>query len=793
MNETAIKNGSTLRAQALDGAVAVTGAGPDGEKTLARIADGHAVNPHLFIDAAGTLHLFYTAVRCACEETSQPMHSMSKQGRYSEDFIRFGGASPLYPRLGGSFTPGDQSSGVDENDPFWSGLEQAYRSLARAAGAGAEQTERFIAEKRALALGLLFGIENEKKHCPIARRFGFTAAGAPAECLREGKSALLLPVYSVFLKCVMLMVSTDGGECFDGGGYLVCSMKPGCEAVLACGDGEIRLSLKTGDVVKPAGVTRDLGATWESLYDASDFDFDIHGGETVKSRLLNLRLGDTGPSFRFLPGRFFRLAKEVAANEQVFKRAKTRPSGPDTGFVRGRVDGLEGYGVPSVEDIFPMIREHAHGSGIAALHNGELLCVWFQSDGERRGNYGRIMAARKNPGGPWREPFVMADAPGMPDCNPTLFIDREENLWFFWYPVLANCWESSQTRFYKAPKGAYEAANGFDACPRWEKGGVLNPARADELKGKAAGFENGAYVYGEVNGECCYIDAEQFRQHPLPKRSYVKIDDRYITDRFVVAARNDMAETLKILREQRPYPGLTPFFELYLRWEAGRTCRIAAGAERTYEKWKPVMRCLGWQTKNKPLEFAYGGKTRLLLPLYSDGLHWSLTAFTDDGGETWGYGLPFGATAPEQGAGVLLSDGRLRSYFRNGEPAGHIISYESADGGETFAGMRVETQLRHEGGFDILQTAGGLWLMSVTEAAAGPPARKHNRSRLNVAVSADEGRHWTLTPLELDRNGMEDYHYSAVTQGPDGTIHISYSHDAGGLNNIRHAEIRPGG
>ena len=49
MNETAIKNGSTLRAQALDGAVAVTGAGPDGEKTLARIADGHAVNPHLFI------------------------------------------------------------------------------------------------------------------------------------------------------------------------------------------------------------------------------------------------------------------------------------------------------------------------------------------------------------------------------------------------------------------------------------------------------------------------------------------------------------------------------------------------------------------------------------------------------------------------------------------------------------------------------------------------------------------------------------------------------------------------
>ena len=399
MNSINLENGGILRALAQDGGVVITGGGPDGEKTLARIADGQAVDPHLFVDAAGTLHLFYTAVRCACAETSQPMHYFSKQGNFSADVIRWDGFGPLYPRLGGGFTPGDQSSGVDENDdPFWNGLEQRYRSVLERAGAVPAQAEPFIAEKRSLALGLLFGVENEHKHCPFARRFGFTAAGNPAECVHEGKNVLFLPVYSVFLNCVMLMVSADGGENFDGGDYLVCSMAPGSEFVMEAGGGEIRLSLKTGGGVKAVGVTRDLGASWETLYDGTGFDFGTRGGETVKSRLLNLRMGDTKPSFRFLPGRFFRLVKEVAANEQIFKRKKDRPSEPDKSFIQGKIAGLDGYGVPAVEDIFPMLREHAHGSGIAAFHNGELLCVWFQSDGERRGNYGRIMASRKTPG-----------------------------------------------------------------------------------------------------------------------------------------------------------------------------------------------------------------------------------------------------------------------------------------------------------------------------------------------------------------------------------------------------------
>lgn len=84
--------------------------------------------------------------------------------------------------------------------------------------------------------------------------------------------------------------------------------------------------------------------------------------------------------------------------------------------------------------------------------------------------------------------------------------------------------------------------------------------------------------------------------------------------------------------------------------------------------------------------------------------------------------------------------------------------------------------------------------MSVTDPYLAKGVRPHNRARLRIAVSKDEGKTWECTPLELDTAGRRAFHYSAVTEGPDGNIYVSYSHDdEQGMNNIRCAVIKKQG
>lgn len=801
MNETTLSSKSVLRATAKDGVIEIACIKSEqGSKPvlLDTIEDMVCTRPFLFTDKNEGLWLFYTAVHCVDEDTQQPMAAFAPKGSYSESFVKWAWRDAVYPRLGGSFTDATQSAGVNEaEDAFAPELCRRYEAigkvLAGKPGFSQEEFDLFLDEKRSLALGKLYGVKIDNNHYPFARRTGFSLRGKPIECEFEGKNTLILPIYSNAFSCALLLYSFDNGANFDSRDYLICSLEDRDDFVLSEQAGTIHLTIKAGGNILPVGKTADLGKTWENFYDASQFVLNIGTKEAVQPEKKWYRQNKIKFFGKPAPVKFFRLAKTVAKNERIFDFSKKKKSAQPIfkQYEPTKIAGLDCYGTPIIEDIFPVIKEHAHGSGIAGLHNGELISVWFQSDGERRGNDGRILAARKPLDAPWQEPFVIADVAGVADCNPTVFVDKNDRLWFFWYPVLSNCWETSQPKYRYAEKGFYEYENGYKQDPEWANRGILNPSRHDELQGRAEGFENGRYLYGEVNGECRYITAEQFKRRRLPPNEYVKIEDRYITDSFVVALRNSMLHTIDFIRAENKYAGIAPFFEIYIWWEAERICKVAAGADTAYKKWRPITRSLGWQTKNKPTEFKFEGKTRLMLPLYSDGIHCSLTAFTDDGGETWGYGLPFASTAPEQAASLVLENGTLRSYFRNGEPTNHVLSYESHDGGATFANMRVEPALKHEGGFDIVKLKSGIWVMSITDAYKNKGVKAHNRSRLQVAVSKDQGKTWVLTPLELDTNGRRDYGYSAITQGVDGTIYVSYSYDdEEGMNNIRCATIK---
>jgi predicted neuraminidase len=98
--------------------------------------------------------------------------------------------------------------------------------------------------------------------------------------------------------------------------------------------------------------------------------------------------------------------------------------------------------------LFPQQEQHVHGSSIVSLPNGDFLVAWFQGSGERTADDVRIMGTRLKKGtSKWSEPFLMADTPDIPDCNPVLFLNAEGKLFLVWIAVQANLWEQSILRF----------------------------------------------------------------------------------------------------------------------------------------------------------------------------------------------------------------------------------------------------------------------------------------------------------------------------------------------------------
>mgnify|MGYP000992181476 CR=1 FL=1 len=98
--------------------------------------------------------------------------------------------------------------------------------------------------------------------------------------------------------------------------------------------------------------------------------------------------------------------------------------------------------------VFPLQSQHTHSSSLVSLPNGDLLITWFQGSGERTYDDVKIMGARLKKGQKnWSEPFLMADTPHLPDCNPVLFLNKSGKLFLVWIAVQANLWEQSILRF----------------------------------------------------------------------------------------------------------------------------------------------------------------------------------------------------------------------------------------------------------------------------------------------------------------------------------------------------------
>ena len=102
----------------------------------------------------------------------------------------------------------------------------------------------------------------------------------------------------------------------------------------------------------------------------------------------------------------------------------------------------------SGELIFPLESWHNHSSSIVETPKGDLLVCWFHGSGERTADDVLIRGARwSQERRAWSRPFTMADAPGFPETNPVLFVDRRQRLFLFWPLIIAHRWETALMKY----------------------------------------------------------------------------------------------------------------------------------------------------------------------------------------------------------------------------------------------------------------------------------------------------------------------------------------------------------
>ena len=174
---------------------------------------------------------------------------------------------------------------------------------------------------------------------------------------------------------------------------------------------------------------------------------------------------------------------------------------------------------------------------------------------------------------------------------------------------------------------------------------------------------------------------------------------------------------------------------------------------------------LGWQPRCKPTVLPSG---RILLPLYTDTFSISIMAISDDGGKTWYASKPLIGFGNIQPAVLRRDDGTLVAYMRENGPRDRIRVSESKDDGLTW-GPVGDTELPNPGA----GSTACAW--PTATGCSSTTTRRTAAPRLAVSISDDEGRTWKQHPAPGEA-AAGSYHYPAVIQGRDGTIHAIYSY-----------------
>jgi predicted neuraminidase len=370
----------------------------------------------------------------------------------------------------------------------------------------------------------------------------------------------------------------------------------------------------------------------------------------------------------------------------------------------GRAEG--GKPLHQAEHVFPLDTLHNHSSCIVECPNGDLLVCWYRGSGERTADDVRILGARKRRGErEWSEPFVMADTPGFPDCNPAMVIDPRRRLWLFWPVILANEWHTALLMSKRAERFDGEGP------PRWsrEKPVLLKPGPEftrlvhesverdlREVDTLPAELRERARAYLELrrkNAADKYFTRMGWmpRVHPLVLEGGRMVLPLY-SDGFdfsLMAITDDGGETW---HASRPLVGRGPVqpslaqrrdgtIAAYMRDNGGPPQRVQYSESRDRgETWSPV----------RDLELPNSGSSVEVLALKSGlwALIWNDTergrnslavSLSEDEGRTWRWTRHLERDLSPQGAGsfgypslIQAADGTLHATYTYSAPAREI-------------------------------------------------------------------------------------------------------------------------
>ncbi len=262
--------------------------------------------------------------------------------------------------------------------------------------------------------------------------------------------------------------------------------------------------------------------------------------------------------------------------------------------------------------------------------------------------------------------------------------------------------------------------------------------------------------------ESCLTNFKVAEQFAAPKAPTWKHEGLILLkpDDFAADARQALDEELKPFRDT-----MTP--KMHAEIEVLR--------ERLGDK---LYQRLGWQPRCKPTQLPSG---RILLPLYTDTFSISIMAITDDGGMHWRASRPLLGFGNIQPTVLRRDDGTLVAYMRENGPREKIRTCESKDDGESWGPVGVCELPNPGAGIDGIRLKNGKWLLVYNDTTNG-------RNRLALSLSADEGRTWSFT-RHLEDQASGSYHYPAITQAAEGTIHVIYSYFVEGGKSMKHAAL----
>ena len=429
--------------------------------------------------------------------------------------------------------------------------------------------------------------------------------------------------------------------------------------------------------------------------------------------------------------------------------------------------------------IFPgQWNEHVHSSSIVELPDGALLAAWFQGSGECDADDVRIMGARKPAGmAKWGEPFLLADTPGHPDCNPVLWIDNDNRLWLFSSAILSNDWESSLVKYRISTN--YMATIG---PPRWDW--------QDNLHVKPANFHQHMLSGWKPLIATIFFVPRAIRAELSTDSIPLLLLDAW---KLLVALMLLMAAPVAVNAWRRRRTGRSGWNRFVLRAGAIYASLLIVGVVGaigyfSFQSSNKLNQRLGWMTADKPVQLASG---EIVLPLYSDRFLASIMAISSDGGTTWEASDPLVGYGNIQPSLMERRSGELVAWMRESGLRKRIRYSVSSNRGRTWSSVSESTLPNPGSKVVITALANGDWVIAYNPLVDG-------RHSLCLAISHDEGETWR--PFHsLDETSPEkgSFSYPSLIETSDGCIQVTYSYRQreGGksLKSIKHVTLRPPG